>query len=125
MGDLVIDEFPQLCGVVLQRKTQLCHPPLVLHSVLLWHFCAAEKHNLLGVGVLFAFELEEAVQPAVAVGEAGFVVLVEAALEAVLLAEMVGVEGLYFEEGEGLAVVVEEAQHLRLLVVVVGGHVLQ
>ena len=93
LGDLIIHELLQFLQVLIDAQPHIGDPPLVLRPLRLGHLGAAVQHHIFLIGVLGILEVEVAVEPLIACLHAGVVVSEEFSLEAVLLAEVVGVEG--------------------------------
>lgn len=91
---------------MIDVEPHIGNPPLVLRPLRLWHLRAAIKHNLLLIRILGILEFEVAIEPLITSLHAGVIVSQETALETVLLAEVVRVEGFYLQEAQLLAVVV-------------------
>lgn len=121
---LLVDETLQISQILVYPQPHLGHSSFILCPSLLGNLTTTVQHHVLFVGVAIVLDLEVAIEPLVASLEAGIIVIEESALEAGLLAEMVGVEAFYFEETELLTVVVEELKHFRLglLLLLLGTH---
>ncbi len=112
--NLFVEDAIEHTNVIFDLHFDVCTGFFVLHSLLWWHWAATEENLPVCVWIFFLLDFVKPIEPCVAFVEAVVTVLVEFAFETWDLAEMVGVEGLCFEEGELLAVVVEETKDFGL-----------
>ena len=116
LGDPGVEIGFEFFEVAVDAEAHFGYASFVFRTFGLFNFGAADQNHFFGVWVFLGLEFVELVEPLVALFHAGLVVLSQFPFQAVLLAEVVGVEALDLQKTQLFAVVVEEPQHFwRLL----------